>query len=71
MRTTKIELQLRCYFGGGSPAPPQSPAPPTKDQAAQNLLSQGMKKPPVGFDSTITGDNKSKAQGTPKTLLGE
>ena len=70
---TNIERQLICRFGGGGGGytPPLPPAPPSKDTAAQNLLQQGMKKPPVGFDSTVIGDNNQKPTTQRKTLLGE
>ena len=50
-------------------SPPPLPKAPSKDDAAKNLLEQGMKKPPIGFDSTILGDNTSPKAGN-KTLLG-
>jgi len=57
-------------FGGSVPAPPKPPAPPTKDVAATNLLTQGAKKPVLGFDSTNKGNNNSSKTQV-KTLLGE
>jgi hypothetical protein len=68
MRVMQQEQQHQ--FGGAMPSPPKPPAPPSKDNAATNLLNQGTSKPPVGFDSTITGDNKPGASQK-KTLLGE
>ena len=51
--------------------PPKPPAAPTKDQAAKNILDAGAKRAPVGFDSTILGDNNPLgATGAKKTLLG-
>ena len=58
----------------GPGAPPGPPAAPTKDQAAKNILEQGKKRPPVGFDSTILGNNSSSsvnaANLSKSTLLG-
>lgn len=51
------------------PAPPKPPAPPTRDDAATNLLAQGNKKPLFGFDATDTKDN-TPGTGKVKTLLG-
>lgn len=59
-------------FGAGNPgSPPGPPAAPTKDTAAKNLLEQGMKKPVLGFSSTILGDNAANtAKSTKSTILG-
>lgn len=66
-----IELNLICRFGGGgNVTPPKPPVPPSQDVAAQNLLMQGKKRPPVGFDSTLLGDNTSPNASVKKTLLG-
>ena len=74
--TTLMKIQLKYNksiaqggFGGASMSPPPLPKAPSKDDAAKNLLEQGMKKPPIGFDSTILGDNTSPKAGN-KTLLG-
>lgn len=58
---------------GGIPSPPKPPAAPTKSDAANNILTQGLKKPPIGFDSTNKGNNAplGPAASTKKTLLGE
>jgi hypothetical protein len=49
---------------------PGPPAAPTKDMAATNLLQQGKKRAPVGFSSTLFGDNQPSSAVGQKTLLG-
>ena len=67
-----IPEHFKFHFGGPSiPPPTKLPAPPSKDTAAQNLLQQGMKKPPIGFDDTIIGNNRGPNTSMRKTLLGE
>jgi len=71
VRWYRTEQLLRKLMGGAPslPPPPGPPAPPTKDQAAKNLNDQGVGKAPMGFTSTILGDNKNQSDGK-KTLLG-
>lgn len=61
-------------FGGKTPSPPKPPVPPTKDDAARSLLSDGIKRKRSGYASTILTEPQS-APGNPaaaatKTLLG-
>ena len=63
---------VECCFGGSTPSAPKPPAPPTKDDAAKTLLSQGKKKTNAGFTSTILTGGMGSAGGPTdiKKLLG-
>jgi hypothetical protein len=58
-------------FGGGMPAKPKPPAPPTANQASQSILNQGKKRKPMGYQSTIlTGDKTGSSPQGVSTILG-
>lgn len=69
----KMEVFIRCNFGGGPsiPKPPKPPVPPSKSAAvpvAKESLSDGKKGRTSTILNDMVADQKDKIQK--KTLLG-
>lgn len=74
MRQGKMELLVRCNFGGGAAKPPPPPPDPAPSDAADNLAKREVANRRLkarGYQSTILSGPQGIQKQQGKSLLGD